>query len=103
MFVRVLTHMLVGLMLGAIPGALYAGLVGAVHFGVYGRWDRVLDFAVGTVLVGAVLGLLGGIAWAVSDKATRNKEDGRSAPRPSRHRWVRTLHGGRAWKALRRV
>ena len=57
-FVRVVVRQLAGLVLGASPGALYAGLVAAVHFGVYGRWDRVPAFAVGCVLIGAVIGLL---------------------------------------------
>jgi hypothetical protein len=57
------------LLLGAVLGALYAGLVGAVHLGVSGRWDRVPAFAVGCVLVGALFGLLGGIKWARSGAA----------------------------------
>jgi hypothetical protein len=58
-----------GLVLGGVPGALYAGLVGAVHFGVYGRWDRAPAFAVGCILVGALFGLVGGIHWALSGEA----------------------------------
>ena len=74
--VRVGVRLAAGAMMGAVPGALYAGLVGSVHFGLYGRWDRVPAFAVGCVLVGALLGLLGSTksadAWAnkiVSTKA----------------------------------
>ena len=52
--------------LGAVPGAVYAALVGAVHLGVYGRWDRVPAFAVGCVVVGALFGLVGGVRWALS-------------------------------------
>jgi hypothetical protein len=67
--VRVVVRVSVGVVLGAVPGALYAGLVGAVHLGVYGRWDRVPAFAVGSVLVGALLGCWAGIAWALSGEA----------------------------------
>jgi hypothetical protein len=56
------------LLIGAAPGALYAILIGAVHLGVYGRWERVPAFAVGCVLTGAMIGLLGGISWALSSK-----------------------------------
>jgi hypothetical protein len=57
---------------GALAGTLYAGLVGAAHLGGFGRWDQIPDFAVGCVLVGAVLGLLlGCLAWALSGKAAR--------------------------------
>jgi hypothetical protein len=52
--------------LGAVPGGGYAALVGAVHLGVYGRWDRVPAFAVGCVVVGALFGLFGGVRWALS-------------------------------------
>jgi hypothetical protein len=58
--------MSVGVVLGVAPGAVYAGLVGAVHRGVSGRWDRVSTFAVGCVVAGALFGLLGGIGWALS-------------------------------------
>ena len=58
------------LVLGAIPGALYAALVGAVHRGVSGRWDRAFAFALGCSVVGALLGLLGGARWAFAGTAT---------------------------------
>ena len=67
--VRVVVRLSAGVVLGVVPGALYAGLVGAVHLGVYGRWDRVPAFAVGCVMVGALFGLLGGIGWALSGEA----------------------------------
>jgi hypothetical protein len=57
--VHVVAPLLVSLLFGAVPAALYAGLVGAVHFGVYGRWDQIPSFTLGCVLVGAMLGLLG--------------------------------------------
>jgi hypothetical protein len=62
--VRVAVRMSAGVVLGAVPGALYAGLVGAVHLGVTGRWDRALAFTLSCVLVGGLFGLLGGITWA---------------------------------------
>ena len=64
--VRAGMRVLVSLVLGAALGALYAGLVGAVHLGAYGRWDQIPAFAVSCVLVGAVLGLLGRMAWGFS-------------------------------------
>jgi len=83
-FVRVVTGVLVSTVSGAVLGALYAGLVGAVHLGAYGRWDRVPAFAVGCVLVGAVLGLLGRMAWALSGEAARERRGCRSPPHGSR-------------------
>jgi hypothetical protein len=71
--VGVAVRMSACVVLGAVPGVLYAGLVGAVHVGLSGRWDRVPAFTVGCVLVGGLFGLLGGIAWALSVK---------SAPQP---------------------
>jgi hypothetical protein len=67
--VRGVVRMSAGVVLGAAPGALYAALIGAVHLGVYGRWDQVPAFAVGCILVGALLGLLGGMKWALSEEA----------------------------------
>src|SRR5438132_11404452 len=66
--VRVAVRMSAGVVLGAVPGALYAGLVGAVHLGVSGRWDRAPAFTVGCILAGGLFGLLGGITWALSGK-----------------------------------
>jgi hypothetical protein len=68
--VRVAVRMSACVVLGAVPGVLYAGLVGAVHLGTSGRWDRVPAFTVACVLVGGLFGLLGGITWALSDKTT---------------------------------
>src|SRR5690242_17952756 len=67
--VRGVVRTLGGLVLGAAPGAIYAALVGAVHLGVNGRWDRAPAFAVGCVTVGALVGLLGGVKWALSGEA----------------------------------
>jgi hypothetical protein len=83
--VRVVVRVLVSAVLGAAAGALYAGLVGAVHLGAYGRWDQIPAFAVGCVLVGAVLGLLGRVAWALSGEAVRERADCQSPPSGSRH------------------
>jgi SAM-dependent methyltransferase len=65
LIVRVVARLSAGLLPGAAAGTLYAGLVGAAHLGAYGRWDRVSAFAVGSVAAGALLGLLGGVAWVV--------------------------------------
>src|SRR5215831_2056800 len=66
---------LTSLVVGATLGAVYAGLVGVVHLGAYGRWDRVPAFAAGWVLVGAVLGLLGRMAWVLSGEAASGTSD----------------------------
>jgi hypothetical protein len=71
-----LIHLFIGAALGALPGAFYAGLVGTVHLGVYGRWDRLPDFAVACVAAGALLGL-GAAAWALS---SRRAPGGLTAP-----------------------
>ena len=52
-------------------------MVGAVHLGAYGRWDRIPDLAVGCVLVAALLGLLGRIAWVRSGEAAPVRTTGR--------------------------
>jgi hypothetical protein len=70
--VRVAVRMSAGVVLGAVPGALYAGLVGAVHVGASGDWDLVPAFTVGCVLVGGLFGLLAGITWAVSGSTGRS-------------------------------
>jgi hypothetical protein len=64
--VRGVVRLSAAVVLGAVPGAVYAALVGAVHLGVYGRWDRAPAFAVGCVVVGALIGLFGGVRWALS-------------------------------------
>jgi hypothetical protein len=64
--VGVVGRMSAGAALGAVPGALYAGMVGGLHFVLHGRWDRVPAFAVGCVLVGGLLGLLGSIPWVLA-------------------------------------
>lgn len=58
-----------GLVLGALPGAAYAGLVAGVHLAVYGRWDSVPAFAAWCVAVGAALGLAVGVWLALSERA----------------------------------
>ena len=63
--VRGVVRLSAAVVLGAVPGAVYAALVGAVHLGVYGRWDRVPAFAVGCVVVGALFGLFGGARGAL--------------------------------------
>ena len=64
--VRGVVRLSAAVVLGAVPGAVYAALVGAVHLGVDGRWDRIPAFAVGCVMVGALFGLFGGVRWALS-------------------------------------
>jgi hypothetical protein len=62
---RLVACLSAGVALGVAPGALYAGLVGTVHLAVYRHWDRVPTFAVGCVLAGAAVGLLGGVLSAL--------------------------------------
>jgi len=67
--VRVGVGMSGGVVLGIVPGTLYACLVGVFNFALDGPWDEVPAFPVGGVMVGALFGLLGGIGWALSDEA----------------------------------
>ena len=78
--VRAVAWVLDGLLLGAVPGALYAALVGAVHLSVYGRWDDIPGFAVHCVVIAALVGLLARIAWALSGDAVGEGEGGRHLP-----------------------
>jgi hypothetical protein len=81
--VRVSVRVLVSMVLGAVPAALYAGLVGTVHLSVYGRWDQIPAFTACCVLVGAALGLLGYFAWTLTVEATLDRAGSRSLPRDS--------------------
>jgi hypothetical protein len=83
--VRVGVRLLVGVVLGAAAGALYAGLVGAVHRGAYGRWDRIPTFAVLCVLAGALFGLLRGLGWVLWGGAAQGKGSGQSPAGGSGH------------------
>jgi hypothetical protein len=67
--VHVLVRAALGVALGAAPAGLLGAVVGVVHRCVWGRWDRSAAFAVVCVLGGAALGLLGGIASALSAEA----------------------------------
>jgi hypothetical protein len=71
---------------GVAAGAFYGGLVGVVHFGVHGRWDHTPGFAVGCVVVGAVLGLL---LWCIArapwGEVTWDSADSRPLLSGSRH------------------
>jgi hypothetical protein len=58
--------LLLGTVLGALPAALYAGLVGAIHFALRGRLDRVPTFALICLVGGALVGLLVGAACALA-------------------------------------
>jgi hypothetical protein len=64
---RALIHLFAGAALGALPGALYAALVGGTHLAFHGRWDRVPHFAVACVAAGALVGL-GAAAWGLSGR-----------------------------------
>jgi hypothetical protein len=68
---RIVGRVSTGMMLGLVPAVLYGGLVAAVHLAVTGRWDRSGAFALGCVIVGMLLGLVGGTAWALSTKGGR--------------------------------
>jgi hypothetical protein len=82
--VHVAVRVLVGMASGTLLGALYAGLVGAVHLGVGGRWDHVPAFAAGCVLAGAVLGLVGGVAWALWGRTHAKVQTVGCRPQPPR-------------------
>jgi hypothetical protein len=88
--VRGVVRASIGLLLGAVPGALYAALVGVVHLGVSSRWDRAPAFAVGCTLAGALFGLLGGALWDLSGEPA----PGRSPP-PTGHPRARRPVGRR--------
>ena len=60
--IRFLARMPAGVLLGVGAGALYAGLVSAIQFGVSWPWDRVPSFAVACVAAGGLFLLLLGIA-----------------------------------------
>jgi hypothetical protein len=64
--VRIVARLSAGMALGLVPAVLYGGLVAAVHLAVSGRWDRAPTFALGCAIAGALLGLLGGVAWALA-------------------------------------
>src|SRR5437588_8994078 len=55
--VRPWAALLVPIAVGALAGALYGGLVGAVHFLTHGRWDSVPSFMAGCTTTGAAIGL----------------------------------------------
>jgi hypothetical protein len=101
--VRVVARLSLGVVLGAAAGGLYAVLVGAVHVSASVRWDRVGAFAVGSVSVGALAGLLGGVAWALALRGgLASGETGQEAlPGPANHDrvdrrtpWIRPRLGG---------
>jgi hypothetical protein len=83
--VRGVVRLFIGVVLGVAAGALYAGLVGAVHLGAYGRWGGIAVFAGLCILIGALCGLLGGLRWALSGGDVWVVEDRRSPTRGSRH------------------
>jgi hypothetical protein len=76
--IHTVVRVLVGPALGAGLGTLYGGLVGTVHFGLYGRVDQIPAFVAGCVLVGAVLGLLGYMVRKLSGKAARERSNGQN-------------------------
>jgi hypothetical protein len=63
---RIVIRLSAGTMLGLVPAGLYGGLAAAIHFAAAGRWDRSPAFALGCLIAGALLGLLGGGVWALS-------------------------------------
>jgi uncharacterized iron-regulated membrane protein len=72
MFARVF----IGMAIGTLSAAIYSSLVAFVHLAAHGRWDGVHRTAVWFALVGAIIGLIGGVAWAWPEHreapATRN-------------------------------
>jgi hypothetical protein len=67
---RIVVRMFAAVGLGALTGALYAGLIDAVYLHVITRWDRVFVFSLTCVLIGALLGLLRGIERSLSIRST---------------------------------
>jgi hypothetical protein len=93
---RVAVRGMISMASGVLLGALYAALVGTVHLGAYGRWEGIPGFAVGCILVGALLGLLGCILWAVWGEAAWGSAGSESPPSgsPGSGPARRTAEGG---------
>ena len=72
--VRAVARLLLGLVLGAAAGVFYGGLVGVARLGAYGRWGAAAVFVLVCTVVGALFGLLLGIAWLLSGDALRGEE-----------------------------
>ena len=73
------TTLLISVVLGALAGLAYALLVGGSYVVLYGRWGRVPALAAGSILTGAVLGLVvgAGLVFAgLAQKSTSRRLSG---------------------------
>jgi hypothetical protein len=77
--VRPWVVLLLGLVLGALAGTVYAGVVLGSHWTSRGRWNRMLSFATTCMAAGAATGLLGGTLLAFD--GSRRRPGPRRAPR----------------------
>src|SRR5262249_22568992 len=69
--VRPWVALLIGLALGTVAGAGYAGLVVGSRWVVGARGHRLFAFATSSTVIGAVAGLVGGACVAFGDTAKR--------------------------------
>jgi hypothetical protein len=83
---RIVVRLSTGMVLGLVPALLYGSLVAAVQFGVSGRWGRTPAFLLTGVIVGALLGLLGGVVWALSGHSAPVSPRAAQPPRLTRQR-----------------
>jgi hypothetical protein len=71
--------LLLSVALGALAGLAYALLVGGSYVVLYGRWGRVPTLAAGSIITGAVLGLVvgAGLVFAgLAQKSTSRRLSG---------------------------
>jgi hypothetical protein len=74
--------LLLGLVLGALVGAAYAGVVAGSHWTSRGRWNRMLTFAIVCTTAGAAAGLAVGVGVAFTSPRRRlaDRRDERTPP-----------------------
>jgi hypothetical protein len=89
---RVVARLCAGMVLGLVAAGIYGGLVAAIYFLVTGNWDEPPDFVLGCVLTGALLGMLGGAAWALSGQGAAPVSR-RDSPPPLPRQGIRRPRG----------
>jgi hypothetical protein len=70
-----LTQAVAGALTGAVLAGGYGALVAGVRLASTGRWGRSPAFALGALLTGAVVGLIVGIALALSRSRKQRRRD----------------------------